>query len=190
MKLLRIILFPLRVILITLILVLKIIFELLPSILYGITPYFFMPIGYMSGYFMKRPSPSKRLIITLKFTTAFLIVIMPVILYLYVWKPLGFIFFAWIVIYFIIRFYSGAHEKERSIRHGAMGLNMLIEKHQLYYVENKPIIAVIVIVLTITSLLIGYLISGVNGLWVGSIIAFIIVILGQHQYKAKPRNDG
>jgi len=150
-----------------LIIVLKIVFELIPSIIYGVSAWILMPIGLLSRFFMKRPNTSKQTLVTLKFSTAFLIVIMPIILYLYAWEPLGLLFMVWMIVYFIIRLYSGAHEKEQMIRAGMKGLDAITEKYQPFYVENNLFISITTLILSIISVVAGYLIGGEKGVLIG-----------------------
>lgn len=83
----------------------------IPSIIYGITPYFLFPIGFILSLFTKQPSIIKALIIATRITLPFLLFVVPLILYFLTWEPLGWIFFGWIALYLIIQIYSGASKK-------------------------------------------------------------------------------
>jgi len=85
-----------------------------PSFLYSVSVWIFLPIGLFLRLFIGRsfiirtwPSVLYKLILPI-----FLILGVPLIFYLYVWEPLGWIFFAWMIIYFIGRRWSGIHEWE------------------------------------------------------------------------------
>jgi hypothetical protein len=106
-------------------------------------------------------------------------------LFLYVCELIGGIYFIWMLAYLVIRFYNGAHEKEVILRYGFKRLEALNEQFQTYYMENNPLIGIVIIALTIASLVAGYLVGGEGGLWCGAVIAIIIVALGQHQYKLR-----
>jgi hypothetical protein len=89
-------------------------FITVPSIVYSVSAWIwvilFLPIRLVTGrsFAIRIFAPVLyRLILP-----TFLIVGVPLILYLYVWKPLGWIFFAWMIIYFISRRFTGVHEFE------------------------------------------------------------------------------
>ncbi len=94
-------------------------FVTIPSIVYSIA-YFILiiplyPIGFLFNIFMGKPSHKRALrladAISVKILPIVLIIVLPVIFYFYVWVPLAWIFFAWMIIYFITRKYSGVSEK-------------------------------------------------------------------------------
>ena len=182
---LSVLLVPLRVTILIVIIILKFIFELIPSLIYGISAWVLTPVGLLSGLFMRRPNPYKKALFTFKFSTAFLIIILPVILYLFIWKPLGLIFMFWMVVYFVIRLFSGAHEKEQMIREGIKGMSAITEKYKPFYIKNNLTISVIIILLSIIPLIIGYFVGAENGLLIGGIIAVCILVIGQYQYEVR-----
>ena len=151
------------------------IFVTVPSVIYGLSAWVLIPIGLLSRQFMVRPTRTKMGLVILKFPTVFLLIILPVILYLYVWEPLGWIFFGWMALYFLSRFYSGAHKRELLVRAGAKGLEDLEERYKRTYVKNNIIVSVIIIVLSAISLVVGYKIGGSVGLWIG--VGFCILVL-------------
>jgi hypothetical protein len=54
--------------------------------------------------------------ICVKFLTPIcLLVVLPVIFYLYVWAPLAWIFFGWMLLYFILRRVTGVSEEHKKI---------------------------------------------------------------------------
>lgn len=148
-----------------------------PSILYGLSAWILIPVGILARHFMPRPTRTKAMLITLKFTTIFLLFIMPVILYLYVWSPLGWIFFSWMALYFLSRFYSGAHKKELMIREGARDLEAFEERYKRTYVKNNLIVTLIIILLSATSLVVGYQLGGIRGLWIGVGISTVLLLV-------------
>lgn len=148
-----------------------------PSILYGLSAWILIPVGLLSRHFMPRPTRTKEALITLKFTTIFLLFIVPVILYLYVWSPLGWIFFSWMALYFLSRFYSGAHKKELMIRESAKGLEALEERYKRTYVKSNMIVTLIIIILSATSLVLGYQLGGIRGLWIGVGISIVMLLI-------------
>ncbi len=148
-----------------------------PSILYGLSAWILIPVGLLSRQFMPRPTRTKVALITLKFTTIFLLFIVPVILYLYVWAPLGWMFFGWMALYFLSRFYSGAHKKELMIREGAKGLEALEEKYKRTYVKNNLFVTLIIIILSAISLVVGYQLGGTKGLWIAVGISILIMLV-------------
>ena len=90
------------------------IFITVPSIIYSVSAWIwvilFLPIRLFTGrsFAIRIFAP-----ILYKFILPmFLIIGVPLILYFYAWKPAGWIFFAWMIIYFISRRFTGAHEKE------------------------------------------------------------------------------
>ena len=149
----------------------------IPSILYGLSAWVLIPIGLLSRHFMPRPTRTKETLITLKFTKIFLLFIVPVILYLYVWSPLGWIFFSWMALYLLGRFYSGAHKKELMIREGAKGLEAIEERYKRTYVKNNLIVTLIIIILSAISLVLGYQLGGIKGLWIGVGLSIVILLI-------------
>ena len=146
-----------------------------PSLIYGISPYPFIPVGWLIRLFIGRPVFSyKAGIIALKLSTIFLLVIVPAMLYLYVWEPLGWIFFVWMASYLLSRIYSGVHEKEKMVIEAWKHLAALEEKYKHTYIKYNRIATVIAIFLNVASPVTGYYFGGEKGLWIG--IAFAAVI--------------
>jgi len=96
-----------------LIALLVLLFTTIPSIVYGICAWIFVPIGLFLRLFGRSfalrtyPWLLSKLILPI-----FLIIVVPSILYFYVWEPLCWIFFAWMIIYFIGRRWSGISDLE------------------------------------------------------------------------------
>jgi hypothetical protein len=80
-------------------------------------------------------------------------------------------------IYFISRFYTGAHEKELFIRKGTKGLEELEEKHKRTYEKNNIFVSLTIIILSAISLVIGYKIGDIKGLWIGVGISILILLI-------------
>jgi len=100
--------------------------------------------------FIGRPVFSyKARVIILKLSTIFLLLLVPVILYLYVWELLGWIFFVWVAIYFLIRIYSGVHKKEKVVIEAWKQLEVLEEKYKRTYTKYNVSITFITIVLSV-----------------------------------------
>lgn len=124
--------------------------------------------------FTGKPSGIQVSLLALKLTPIFLIVILPIIFYFYVWEPLSWIFFAWMLIYFLSRLYTGVHKKELATIEAWKGLASFTKKNVNTYIRNNPIIIAIIIVLTVVSILGGYLIGGLAGLRIGIFLAILI----------------
>ena len=96
-----------------LIALLVLLFTTIPSIVYGICAWIFVPMGLCLRLFGRSfalrtyPWLLFKLILPI-----FLIVVVPSILCFYVWEPLCWIFFAWMIIYFIGRRWSGISDLE------------------------------------------------------------------------------
>lgn len=93
-------------------------FVTIPSIIYGISAYILLPVGFLFSIFTGKVSGIRAGVIADKLSPIFLILGVPLILYFYVWEPLGWIFFAWMVIYFLSRIYSGVHKRDARIHEG------------------------------------------------------------------------
>lgn len=167
----------LRIVIRSLVYLLVFLLVSIPSILYGLSAWILMPIGLLSRHFMPRPTRTKEALITLKLTTIFLLLIVPAILYLYVWSPLGWIFFSWMALYFLSRFYSGAHKKELMIRKYWRGLEAFEERYKRTYVKNNLIVTLIIIILSTISLVFGYQLGGSSGLWIGVGISVVVLLI-------------
>jgi len=93
-------------------------FITIPSIFYALSGYILLPIGFLLCLFTGKPSAIRASLIASKLIPVFLVLGIPLILYFYTWAPLGWIFFAWMMIYFISRRFTGAHTKEVQLRQG------------------------------------------------------------------------
>jgi len=128
-----------------------------PSLIYGITPHLLLPVGWIIRLFIGRPVLSYTTgVIVLKLSTIFLLLIVPTVLYLYIWEPLGWAFFIWIGLYLLSRIFSGEHEKERVIIEAAKHLDALEEKYKHTYIKYNPIVTIITMFLSSASLVAGY----------------------------------
>lgn len=146
-----------------------------PSLIYGISPYLLIPVGWLIRLFIGRPVFSCTTgIIVLKLSTIFLLLIVPTVLYLYVWEPLGWIFFIWMGLYLLIRIYSGVHEKEKVVVEAAKHLDALEEKYKHTYIKYNPIVTIMTIILNVASPVAGYYFGGEKGLWIGIAISIVI----------------
>jgi hypothetical protein len=147
----------------------------LPSLIYGIFPWFLIPLGWLIRLFIGRPILSyKAGVIALKLSTIILLVVVPTILYLYLWEPLGWIFFSWMALYLVIRIYSGVHEKERVVIEAWKHLDALERKYERTYTKYNLIITLVTIILNVASLIGGYYLGGEKGLWTGVVISAVI----------------
>ncbi len=165
------------------------IFVFFPSVIYGIAPLVTQPVGTVAGLLMRRPSWGKKQIVTLKFTTPFVLIIMPVILFLCVSEVIGVIWFSWMLAYLITRFFNEAHKRELMLRHGIMGLDALEQKFAPYHIESNPLVGLATIILSAVSLVVSYLIGEEVGLVVGAVIAVVLLEIGQRQYKVKSKEE-
>jgi len=146
-----------------------------PSLVYGISPYLFIPIGWLIRLFIGRPVFSyKAGIIALKLSTLFLLLIVPTVLYLYVWELLGWIFFIWMGLYLLIRIYSGVHGKQQVVIEAWKHLDTLEEKYKHIYVKYNPIVTIITIILSLASIGVGYYFGGEKGLWIVISISAVV----------------
>jgi|GEM_PF-3908704 len=54
--------------------------------------------------------------ICIKFLTPVsLLIVLPIVFYLYVWTPLAWVFFGWMLLYFVLRKYSGVSKQHAQI---------------------------------------------------------------------------
>ncbi len=153
----------------------------IPSIIYGITPYFLFPVGFLLSLFTKQPSTIKASIIAVKITPLFLLFIMPLVLYFFTCKPLGWIFFGWIALYLIIQIYSGASKKTDAILDSwKLALESDFYQTHLYVKEHKFLI-MLGGVIALVSPIIGYLLSfdPFISLFVGLFLAIITIRLNR-----------
>ncbi len=149
-------------------------FVTLPSIIYGICPYILLPVSFFLMLFKGKPSGIQVSLLALKLTPIFLIVALPIIFYFYVGEPLGWIFFAWMLIYFLSRLYSGVHKKELAMTEAWKEFASFTKQNVNTYVKSNPIIIAIIMGLTIISILGGSLIGGLTGLRIGIFLAVLI----------------
>lgn len=148
-------------------------FVTIPSIIYGISAYILLPLSFLLLLFTGKPSGIQVSLLSLKLTPIFLIVMLPILFYFYVWEPLAWIFFAWMLIYFLSRFYTGVHKKDLDMIEAWKELDSITKRGVNTYVRNNPIIIAIIIILTLISILGGYLIGGTEGLRVGLFLAIL-----------------
>ena len=142
--------------------------------MYGICPYVLSPVSFLLILFTGKPSVIEVSLLAVKLTPIFLIVVLPIIFYLYVWEPLSWIFFAWMLIYFLSRLYTGVHKQELATTKAWKELASLAKQNVNTYIRNNPVIIAIIIVLTIVSIIGSYLIGGLNGLYFGIFLAILI----------------
>lgn len=90
-------------------------FVWIPSMILNISHFILLPIGWLLSVFTGRPSGLRAHFITLKLSPIFLILVIPAIFYSYVWVPLAWIFFTWMVIYYISRRWTGAVQRDRQM---------------------------------------------------------------------------
>jgi hypothetical protein len=144
----------------------------LPSLVYGIVPYFLAPVAWLIRLLLHRTVFSyKTGVLSLRLSTIVLLVIVPSILYLYVSQPLGWAFFAWMGLYLLIRIYSGVHGKEREAIHAWKHLDALTQNT---YTRDNLVITFITIILNAAALASGYYFGKAQGLWIGVTISVVI----------------
>lgn len=150
-------------------------FVSVPSIIYGISPYPFIPVGWVVRLLIGKPAFSFAAgVIALKLSTIALLLIVPTVLYLYVWKPLGWIFFIWMGLYLLSRLYSGVHKNQLVIVEAGKQLDAFAEKFKNTHVKYNPIATVITLLLSVASLFVGNYLGGEMGIWIGLIFAIVI----------------
>jgi hypothetical protein len=153
----------------------------LPSIVYGIIPYFLIPIAWLIRLLLHRTVFSyKTGIVALRLSTIVLLVIIPSAFYLYVSKPLGWIFFAWMASYLVIRIYSGVHRKEGEAINAWKKLDALAQDT---YTKDNLVTAIITIILNLAALACGYYLGKAQGLWIGAAIAIILWCISPYANK-------
>jgi len=149
-----------------------------PSLIYGISGWLLMPVGWLVRLFIGRPVFSyKAGVIVLKLSTIFLLLVVPAILYLYVWEPSGLIFFCWMGFYLLIRIYSGVHKRERTAFEALKQLDALERKYKHTHTKYNPSITIVTIVLNVAAPVAGYYLGGEKGLWIGIAISAVVWIL-------------
>jgi antitoxin HicB len=154
-----------------------ILFVSIPSHIYGISGFLLTPIILLSQMFVDRPNPAKVALIAVKVRTIFVLFIIPVLLFLYVWPPSGWIFFIWFATYLVTRRTSDVHRNSLSWnrRWGMMASSF--DKYKGYTVTFNPFVLLITIVFTAAGLLSGYYFAGITGLWLGVIFAVLVWLL-------------
>ena len=144
----------------------------LPSIIYGIVPYLLIPLTWVMRLLLHKPAFTYTSgILALRLSTIVLIVIIPSLCYLYVNEVLGWIIFAWMALYLLIRIYSGVHEKEKVAINAAKKLGTLTKNANS---KDNTVIAFITIILNLVALTCGYYLGKEQGLWIGVLISAII----------------
>ena len=103
-------------------------FVTIPSIIYGMSGYILLPIGFFLSIFTGKVSSIRAAVIADKLSPVFLILGVPLILYFYAWEPLGWIFFAWMVIYFLSRIYTGVHKRDAKMHQGWREAETMMEE--------------------------------------------------------------
>ncbi len=93
--------------------ILGVMFITIPSNILNISHFVLLPIGWLLSVFTGRPSGLRAHFITLKLSPIFLVLVVPAIFYFYVWVPLCWTFFTWMVIYYISRRWTGAVQRDR-----------------------------------------------------------------------------
>lgn len=166
--------------LITRFLILLIVFFLvtIPSLIYGISGLLLIPVGWLVRLFIGRPVFSyKAGVIVLKLSTIFLLLVVPAILYLYVWEPSGLIFFCWMGFYLLIRIYPGVHKREKIAVEALKQLDALERRYEHTYTKYNPSITIVTIILNVAAPVAGYYLGGEKGLWIGIAISAVIWLL-------------
>lgn len=146
----------------------------IPSHIYGISRFLLIPVALLFQLFIQKTNIVRIGIITSKIRTIFVLFIMPVILYLYVWEPAGWIFFVWMTTYLLIRLYSGAHGQELAWRQKWEKIDALLEQKKGYNIKYRPFYTLVTIILIVASLLLGYQFGGTKGLYIGLVFCILI----------------
>ena len=158
--------------------IVAIIFVRIPSLIYGISAELLTPVAWLLRLFVGRPVFSYTAgIMALKLDTIFVLLIVPAILFIFTWKPLGVIFFVWMALYLLIRIYSGVHEKEKIAIDAMRHLDALEKKGNHIYVKYNMAVTAVTICLTLASPVAGYYIGGEKGLWIGIALSAVIWLL-------------
>jgi len=118
-------------------------FITVPSIIYAITHaalfMVLLPIGYLQALLTGKPDWLRHTyladVIAVKLNPIFLIIGIPLILYSYVWELLAWIFFVWMIIYFILRRYSGVSQKHTQITQAHRRFENIVDRMQH---KNRP----------------------------------------------------
>ena len=151
----------------------------IPSNIYGFSLLLLTPVGYLLRMFIDRPTIISGPIIAEKIRTIFVLLIIPAVLYLYVWEPAGWIFFCWMASYLLIRFDSGVHQQEVEWTQKWKRWDAAMEQNRGYRIKHNLFITFIMIILSAISLVAGYQFGGSSGLWIGVGIATVIWLLNK-----------
>jgi len=146
----------------------------IPSHIYGISGWLSVPVAYLFRLFIDKPNITRVGIIAFKIRTIFVLLIIPLILYLYVWEPAGWIFFVWMTSYLLLRIYSGAHQQGLAWTQKWERMDAFLEQKKGYHIKYNPFITLVTIILNVATLLLGYQFGGIKGLYIG--LAFCILI--------------
>ena len=103
-------------------------FITVPSLIYVISGFILMPVGFILSIFTGKVSGVRAWVIADKLSPIFLILGVPLIFYFYVWEPLGWAFFAWMILYFLSRIYTGVHKRDAKIHEGWREKEAIVEK--------------------------------------------------------------
>jgi hypothetical protein len=152
-----------------------------PSIIYSISSWFLIPLGWLSQLIIGKPIFNyKAGIVALKSSTVILLSVIPIVIYIYINEIAGLLFFIWMALYLLIRVYSGVHEKEKNVIDAWRQLDILVGKYSQTFIKYNPIATIATILLNLISLMIGYYIGGNVGLVIGSLIAIILWCLSPY----------
>ncbi len=155
-------------------------FVIIPSLIYTIVSWLFIPLGWLILLVIgSRPVFSyKAAMIAYKLSTIFVLLIIPALLFIFTWKPLGIIIFFWFVIYLSIRIYSGVDEREKIVIDAVKHLESL--EFRSATVRYNKVIFPIMVLLSIASPLVGYYLGNNKGLWIGVAISAVAWILSSY----------
>jgi len=111
-------------------------FVTIPSVIYGVSHFLLMgillPVGFLLSFLKGRLLYRKAIlyadIIAVKLSPLFLILFIPIILYIYVWQIGGWIFFGWMIIYFISRKYSRVSIKHEQLTKTHKDFDVLLDR--------------------------------------------------------------
>jgi hypothetical protein len=148
---------------------------IIPGFLHGIVSFFLLPVGALLSVFMGRQVGFQSGQLAVKVGTIVLLVILPAVFYIYVWEPLGIALFICMALYVLVRVYARSLPKDEKTETGIPeDLERLIEKYKSEEIKYNPVITVATVILNTASMLTGYLVGGVNGLWIGVAISVIL----------------
>ena len=146
-----------------------------PSLIYGVSAWLLVPVAWLIRLSIGRPIFSYTAgIIALKLDTIFVLLVVPTVLSLFIWKPLGVVFFVWMASYLLIRIYSGVHEKERVAIESWKHLDALEKKFERTYVKYNMTVTVVTIFMSLAAPVTGYYFGDEKGLWIGVALSVLI----------------